>query len=106
MKEVREQERCFLAKVVTRNITGAVSNLGLNIEISFIGALGLAPPAEYVRFAVGLEIQINLCSAKGVMAHTIVTVSNHHTRMLAAVLICALSIQSVTAVIQLYLEMD
>ncbi|KAK3016161.1 hypothetical protein RJ639_007701 [Escallonia herrerae] len=36
--------------------------------------------AEFVRSAEELEIKLGLCSAKGVMVHTIVTVSNLRTR--------------------------
>ena len=36
MKEVREQGRCCLAKVVARSIIGAASKLGLKIEVLFL----------------------------------------------------------------------
>lgn len=35
MKEVREQEGCFLAKVVARSTTGTAWKVGLNIEVSY-----------------------------------------------------------------------
>ncbi|KAK4384237.1 hypothetical protein Sango_2735200 [Sesamum angolense] len=50
------------------------------LQIFFTGVLGLALLAAYVRCVEELEIQISLCSVKGVTVHTTVTVSNLHTR--------------------------
>lgn len=106
MKEVREQGGCFHANVVARSITGIALKFGLIIEIYFTGVHGNALPAEYVRYAVEPGTQTSSCFVKDVMEHITVTVNNPRTRMLAVDLICALNIQSVTAVDPVCLGMD
>lgn len=105
MMGVREQRRCFPAKVVARSTTGAALKAGLRTGIFFTGVHGPVPLAEFVRYAEERGILKNSCFARGVMVHITVTASIPHTRMLVLDLICALNIQDAIVADPMSLEM-